>query len=88
LRLTWRYLLGRDFPLLSILCTAEAVLCHLEVAAIDPYRLAVYQSICYLSPRRGQHPLESGTGDIHFLGALFLLQPLNIFQSYSLDLVH
>jgi len=88
LRLARCRLLGRYFPLLSIFCAAEAVLCHLEVAAIDPYRLAVYQGICDLSPRRGQHPLKSRTGDVHFFGALFLLQPLNVLQPYGLDLVY
>jgi hypothetical protein len=64
------------------------VLCHLDVAAFDPYCLAVYQGIRDLSPRRSQHPLESGTGDVHFLSALLLLQSLDILQPYSFDLVY
>jgi hypothetical protein len=64
------------------------LLCHLDVSALDPYRFPVYQGVSDLAPRRGQHPLKSGAGDIHFFSALFLLQPLDIFQPYSLYLVH
>jgi hypothetical protein len=64
------------------------VLCHLDVAAVDPYRLAVYQGIRDLATRRGQHPLKSRAGDIHFFGALLLFQALDILQSYSLDLIY
>jgi hypothetical protein len=57
---------------------------YLEVTALNPYRFAVKQGVSHFLPRRGQHPLEGGTGDIHPLGARRLLQAFQVFKAYCL----
>jgi hypothetical protein len=66
---------------------AEATQSQLEVSTFNPDGLAVEQSIGHFLSCRSQNALESGAGDAHFLGPLFLLQSFQIFQSQRLGLV-
>ena len=66
----------------------EAPHCQLEVAALDPYRLAVEKGIRHLPPRRFQCATECSAGNTHALGAPLLLQPLQVLEAYRLSLIN
>ena len=65
---------------------AKATHCHLEIAALDPYCLTIEHGIRYLLPGRPQDTSERTAGNTHALGALLVLQSLQVLEAYRFSL--
>jgi len=66
---------------MSVIAASEQPLSKLKVASFNLNRLAINQSIGQFLPRRFQYTMESRPGDPHLLGALFLLQSLQVLEA-------